>query len=384
LSKADVSFEGRVDNVATLKIQGKVNPLQDDLYTDLTLVVQNLDLTTVSPYAGKFLGYPITKGKLSIDLDYSVSENFLIGENKVYIDHLTLGDATDSSDAPSLPVPLALALLKDRDGRIDIDLPVRGDLNNPEFSYGQLVLQTLVNLITKAATSPFTMIGGLLGGSGEDLAVVQFPVGQAALAEGQIEKLSTLALALSQRPGLRLEITGGAELTKDGRSMAEVKLEDQLKEIQHQETVAPDQTKSESSTEVTLSSTDRDRLVKKLYVEKFGQDLGKRRSAVGEQSGGEGDTFVDSHSDEEASGSQSSPSKKHILSLEEMRQRLLETIRITEDELRRLAQERARSIRDYLVNQENISEGRIFLVEANLAFESDGDTIITNLTLTAH
>ncbi len=86
LSKADVSFEGRVDNVAMLKIQGKVNPLQDDLYTDLTLAFQNLDLTTVSPYAGKFMGYPITRGKLSINLDYSVSAFFLIGENKVHID----------------------------------------------------------------------------------------------------------------------------------------------------------------------------------------------------------------------------------------------------------------------------------------------------------
>ena len=383
LSKADVSLEGRVDNVATIKIQGQVNPLQDDLYTDLTLVLQNLDLTMVSPYAGKFMGYPITKGKLSIDLEYSLSEKILIGENTVHIDQLTLGDATDSPDAPSLPVPLALALLKDRDGRIDIDLPVRGDLNNPEFSYGQLVLQTLVNLITKAATSPFTMIGGLLVGSGDDLAVVQFPVGQAALAEGQIEKLSTLASALSRRPGLRLEITGGADPTKDGLSMAEVKLEDQLKDIQQQESVAPGQTISESSPEVNLSSTDRDRLVKKLYVEKFGQDLGKGRSAVGEQSGGDGDTSSDSPSDEEESGSQSSPSKKHILSLEEMRRQLLETIQITEDELRLLAQERARSIRDYLVNQEKISEERIFLVEANLASESDGDTIITNLTLTA-
>jgi len=383
LSKADVSLEGRVDNVATLKIQGKVNPLQDILYTDLTLVFQNLDLTTVSPYAGRFMGYPITKGKLSIELDYSLSEKILIGENTVHIDQLTLGDETDSPDAPSLPVPLALALLKDRDGRIDIDLPVRGDLNNPEFSYGQLVLQNLVNLITKAATSPFAMIGGLLGGSGDDLAVVQFPVGQAVLAEEQIEKLSTLASALSQRPGLRLEITGGAEPTKDGLSMAKVKLEDQLKEIRQQESVAPGQTKAGSSAEVNLSSTDRDRLVKKLYVEKFGQDLGKGRAEVGEQSSGDGDTSADSLSDEEASGSQSSPSKKHILSLEEMRQRLLETIQITEDELRLLAQKRARSIRDYLVNQEKILEGRVFLVEPNLASESDADTIITNLTLTA-
>ena len=382
LSRADVSLKGRVDDVASLEIQGNVNPLQEDLYTDLALVLENMDLTTASPYAGKFIGYSITKGKLSLELDYSLSEKILIGENKVQIDQLTLGEATDSPDAPSLPVPLALALLKDREGRIDIDLPVRGDLNNPEFSYGQLVLQTLLNLITKAATSPFAMIGGLLGGSGDDLAKVKFPVGRSLLSEREIEKLSKLASALTQRPGLRLEITGGVEPTKDRLSLATVKLDEQLKQLREKELAAPGQTKSSSPVEGDLSSTERDRLLKKLYFEKFGQALAKGRSFVG---GPEVDdrSSTDSPAEEEAGSPKLTEAKLKAPSLDEMRQRLLDTIQITEDEIRQLAQERARSVRDYLVNQEKIPEERIFLVEANLASESDGDAILTNLTLTA-
>ncbi len=377
LSKADVSLEGRVDDVATLNIHGQVNPLQKDVYTDLALVFQNMDLTTVSPYAGKFIGYPITKGKLSLDLDYSLSEQILIGENKVQIDQLTLGEATDSPDAPSLPVPLALALLKDRDGRIDIDLPVRGDLNNPEFSYGQLVLQTLMNLITKAATSPFSMIGGLLGGSGDDLAKVNYAAGQSALSEREIAKLSTLASALAQRPGLRLEITGGAEPTKDGLSLATTKLEAQLKERRQQELSNPGQPKPTPSVVEDLSSNDRDRLLAELFVQRFGNTLAKGRASISEGESGSTDSQVVA---EPGSPQQAKPK---LPSVDEMQQQLLETIQTTEAELRLLAQERARSIRDHLVNQENIPEERIFLVEANLASESDGDGILTNLSLAA-
>jgi Domain of Unknown Function (DUF748) len=381
LSKADVSLEGRVDDVATLKIQGQVNPLQEDLYTDLKVVFQNLDLTTVAPYAGKYIGYPIAKGKLSLELDYRVSQKILIGENKVQIEQLTLGDATGSPDAPSLPVPLALALLKDREGRIDIDLPVRGDLNDPEFSYGQLVLQTLVNLITKAATSPFSLVGGLLGGSGEDLSFVLFPIGQAILPEREIEKLSTLAKALAQRPGLRLEITGGVESIKDSLALSTVKLNKQIKQLGEEELSAPGQAESSSETGVKLSSTDQERLLKKLYIERFGQELTKGPSVENSEPTGQS---VSEESSEgiESVGPPQPATKDKGLSAEEMRLQLLNTIQVTEDELRLLGQDRARSIRDYLVSQEDIPEEQIFLVEANLVSEAEGERIRTRLTLT--
>ena len=382
LSKADVSLEGRVDDVATLKIEGQINPLQEDLSTDLKLVFQNLDLTTEGPYAGRYMGYPITKGKLSIELDYSLSEKVLIGENKVHIDQLTLGDATDSPDAPSLPIPLALALLKDRDGRIDIDLPVRGDLNDPEFSYGRLIFQTLVNLITKASTAPFAMIGGLVGESGDDLAVVQFHIGQAVLSGREVEKLSKLASALLQRPGLRLEIAGGAEPTKDGLGLATAKLDALFKQLWDQELAVPGATKPAPSTEGDLPSMERDRLLKKLFVERFGQGLSKSQSSADATISSADNESADSTGGENIDKSQQAVTKPKPLSLDEMRHRLLETIQVTEEELRLLAQERARTIRGHLIDQENIPEERIFLLEPILTSESDGDTIFVNLTLT--
>jgi hypothetical protein len=160
IAKAEVALTGTVDEVAPLKIQGQINPLSEDTYTHLTFLFKGVDLTAVSPYAGKYVGYPITKGKLSLDLMYQVSKQQLVGENKVLVDQLTFGEKTDSPDATSLPVRLAVGLLKDRRGRIDIDMPVRGDLNEPDFRYGRVVLNALVNLITKVATSPFFGAGG--------------------------------------------------------------------------------------------------------------------------------------------------------------------------------------------------------------------------------
>ena len=218
LTKADVDLKGKVDQYAPIAIKGKINPLSKDAYTDLAFIFKNWGLTGISPYSGKFAGYPITKGKLSLDLAYKVSEHTLEGENKVLVDQLTMGEEIDSPDAPSLPIPLALALLKDRNGQINIDLPVAGDLNDPEFSYGGIIWQALVNLITKAATSPFAALGNVLGGSGEDLQFVAFSPGGTSLGEKESEKLLSLAKALEERPGLRLEIAGATDSSIRWRS----------------------------------------------------------------------------------------------------------------------------------------------------------------------
>ncbi|MFV9645868.1 MAG: DUF748 domain-containing protein, partial [Desulfobacterales bacterium] len=211
LARADVLLEGKVDKYAPVKISGQINPLSEDAYTDLALSFKNIELATFTPYSGKFAGYAIKKGKLSLDLKYKVSEDLLIGENEIFVDQLTFGERIDSPDATTLPVRLAIALLKDREGRIDIDLPVRGDLSDPEFSYGRIVVNALVNLITKIVTSPFAALANLVGGDGEELSFVEFEFGSAGLLAGQIRKLDNLAKALYERPALRLEIKGVAD-----------------------------------------------------------------------------------------------------------------------------------------------------------------------------
>ena len=180
LAKADVNLTGRVGKVASLKILGTINPLTEDAFTDLTITLGGMDLTAESPYRGKYVGYRLSKGKLSLDLKYKVSQKQLEAENKVVVDQLTFGEKVDSPDATSLPVPLAVALLKDRKGRIDIDLPIRGDLKDPDFKDGKVVISTLLNLLTKIVASPFTLMGKLIPGGGPKRICNSSPSTQAA------------------------------------------------------------------------------------------------------------------------------------------------------------------------------------------------------------
>ena len=158
---ADVDLKGKYDNTMPAEITGKISPLRNNLMVDLKVSAKNMDLSTVSPYSGEFMGYRIKKGLLSLDLKYLIVNRKLQSENKIFIDQLTLGDKVESPKATKLPISLAIALLKDRNGEINLDVPVTGSLDDPKFSIFQLVLQVLGNLITKAVTSPFALLGNL-------------------------------------------------------------------------------------------------------------------------------------------------------------------------------------------------------------------------------
>ena len=361
LTKADVDLKGKVDQYAPIEIKGKINPLSKDAYTDLAFVFKNWGLTGVSPYSGKHAGYPITKGKLSLDLAYKVSEHTLEGQNKVLVDQLTMGEEIDSPDAPSLPIPLALALLKDKNGQINIDLPVTGDLNDPEFSYGGIIWQALVNLITKAATSPFAALGSVLGGSGDDLQFVAFSPGETTLEEKESEKLLSLAKALEERPGLRLEVTGATDSQSDGGAVAAKKLSAQLRHAKAQELNNSQSKDQIQPGQIALTKADELRLLEMLFVQKFGkQTAPEQKGAI-----------------------EAKAASKPPLTPEDMKAKLLETIQVEEAELRSLAQDRAKKIRDYLIQQGRIPEDRVFLIEVNLNAEIGEESVRSPLTLTA-
>jgi hypothetical protein len=205
---ADVELRGKLNNVATLEIIGKINPLKQDLYVDLRARFTGMDLGPTSPYSGKYVGYAISKGKLSFDLNYKIDRRKLDSENKIFVDQLTFGDKVDSPDATRLPVKLAVALLKDRNGEIHLDIPVTGSLDDPKFSIWKIVVQIVGNLIAKAVTSPFALLGAALGGGGEDLQYLEFEPGRATIPEEGTKKVEALAKALTEKPGLRLEIAG--------------------------------------------------------------------------------------------------------------------------------------------------------------------------------
>jgi hypothetical protein len=204
-SRAQVKLTGSVDRFAPVDITGTVNILSAAVFTDLAMNFRNMELTTFNPYSGKYAGYNISKGKLTTELKYKVENRKLDAQHHVVLDQLEFGAATNSKDAVPLPVRLAVALLKDRDGVIDINLPVSGSLDDPQFRVGPIIWQAFVGLLTKIVTAPFALIGSLFGG-GDDLQYVEFAAGSSMLTAAQVDKLSTLAKGLAERPQLRLDI----------------------------------------------------------------------------------------------------------------------------------------------------------------------------------
>jgi hypothetical protein len=353
LAKADVNLTGRVGKVASLKILGTINPLTEDAFTDLTITLGGMDLTAQSPYSGKYVGYRLSKGKLSLDLKYKVSQKQLEAENKVVVDQLTFGEKVDSPDATSLPVPLAVALLKDRKGRIDIDLPIRGDLKDPDFKYGKVVISTLLNLLTKIVASPFTLMGKLIpgGGAEEDLQFIAFGPGSATVPDQEVKKFEALAKGLEERPGLRLEITGTADPELDRAAIRMRKLREQLIAMRQRERGGASPQSEE------LSSDDESRLVIDLYE--------TQREQL-----------------EKTAPSRPTEAVQKPLTVPEMKQRLVAAILVDESELRALARQRAEQVRDQLIEGGKLAEERVFLLETDLTV-SGNEQVRSPLTITA-
>ncbi|MDJ0926997.1 MAG: DUF748 domain-containing protein [Gammaproteobacteria bacterium] len=205
---ANLNLEGRVDEFGFAKVEGSVNPADPIASTDMRILFRNVEFPDLSPYTVKFAGRRIADGRLEVDLRYKLDQGRMQGDNKVVIDRLQLGETVDNPDAMDLPLGLAIALLKKPDGTIDIELPVSGDVNDPEFSIGGIVLRAFANLITKLVTSPFRLLGGLVGAETENFDRIDFEPGTAKLTPPEREKLLKLGEALGQRPQLALEIPG--------------------------------------------------------------------------------------------------------------------------------------------------------------------------------
>jgi hypothetical protein len=344
LKKADVNLRGKVGKAAPLKIVGKINPLSEDAFTDLIVTLGAMDLTPTGPYSGKYVGYGLSKGKLSLDLKYKVSQKVLAAENLVHVDQLTFGEKTNSPDATSLPVPLIVALLKDRKGLIEIDMPIRGNLNDPDFKYGKVVISTLLNLLGKVVASPFALMGKLVpgGGSEADLQFIEFQPGSASLADSELTKLEALEKALDERAGLRLDIKGTTDSTLDVAVLQTMKLRDQL--FAMSSGAKPDQEE--------LSPKEEQRLVEKLYAKLPPPD------------------------------SSATPAEPTQPTVAEMKQKLAAAIQISASELEALARQRAEAIRHHLLEGGKLAEERVALLDTSVA-ESGHEKVRTQLSLSA-
>lgn len=226
-SHATVDINGSVDRYAPVAITGTLNVLSAALYTDLTVSFTNIDLTSFNPYSGTYAGYNISKGKLTTQFHYLIDNRKLDATHHVIIDQLEFGEATDSKKAVSLPVRFAVALLKDKDGVIDLTLPVNGSLDDPQFHVAPLIWQVLRNLLVKAVTAPFSALGHLFGG-GEELSYVEFAPASSAISPEQQQKLDKLIKGLSEHQGLKLDIPLQSTGEVDGITLARAALDARL------------------------------------------------------------------------------------------------------------------------------------------------------------
>lgn len=346
---ASVNIQGKVDRYAPMSIKGKLTPFDPLNSLDIATSFKNVELTTITPYSGKFAGYRIRKGRLNLDLHYRIEKGQLNAENKVLVENLQLGERVDSPDAVDLPIRLAVALLKDTQGRIAIELPVQGDLNNPQFSVMPIVWQTLRNLVLRAAQAPFKFIAGLVGGSNVDLSTVPFVAGSAELQGDARQALDTLAKALEERPNLRLEVEGQAAQSADGPLLAEQRLQREFRETWYKVLQRRGDRVPASPDELTVAEDEQAALLEGIY-----------RTRLKQQPPAEW-AELDKEQREQ-----------------NMRKAVLDSWAQSKLLLRQLAQQRAATIKDYLVEQGGLYDERVYLIDANLGEpEADGRVLTT-------
>ncbi|WP_454766844.1 DUF748 domain-containing protein [Cupriavidus campinensis] len=348
---ADLALDGRLDDYAPVSIGGKINPLGEQLYLDIAAKAAGVELTRLTPYAAKYAGYPITKGKLTVDVAYKIENGKLDARNHLYLDQLTFGERVDSPDAVKLPVLLAVSLLKDRNGVIDVNLPVSGSLSDPEFSIGGVIVRVIVNLLSKAITSPFSLIASAFGGSGEELGYIEFAPGSSTLTETAREKITTVGKALNDRPSLRLEISGRIDPATDADGARRVWLNQRVANAKQRELRRSAQAGAQAEegeggaqgASVTVSPQEYPKYLEAVYKR---ESFKKPRNFIG---------------------------LTKSLSTQEMEKLLLEHAPVTETELRELADQRALVVKQALQRDGKVPEEKLFLTAPKLTAEGIKD-----------
>jgi hypothetical protein len=348
-TRATVDLKGRWDQSSPVLIAGTVNPLRGDLFLDIAAKGSDILLPKLSAYSARYAGYGITGGKLTLDVKYHVDGGKMEGRNKILVDQLTFGDKVEGPDATKLPVLFAVNLLKDSKGQINLELPVSGSLDDPQFEISGLVTQILGTLLKKAVTNPFGLLAAALGGAGgggggaasgdaagNDLAYVEFEPGRSDLGEAQQKKLATLVKALQDRPGLKLELAAHADAKKDPEALRRAELQRLLVAMKRAEAgkgAKPD-------APVTVDATEYPRYLKALYErEKPGKPAAKAESKDARE-----------------------PPKE--VTPAEMEAALLERITIGDEQLKALALARGEEAKSFLVASGRLPAERVVVAAA--------------------
>jgi Domain of Unknown Function (DUF748) len=227
---ADLAVQAALDDDSPVDIDGTINPLAPVAFLDIKGKANEVELTRLSAYSTRYTGYPITQGKLTVDVHYSLDQGKLNADNHIFITQLTFGDRDESPGISHLPVKLAVALLKDTQGNIDVDVPVSGSLDDPQFSLGGVIWHAIGNLIAKAITAPFRLLGAAFGGSNhEDLGYVEFDPGSSVLDAKAQERLGKIVGLLNQKTSLNLDIIGRVDPSKDEDGLRKVTVENMVR-----------------------------------------------------------------------------------------------------------------------------------------------------------
>jgi hypothetical protein len=393
-AKADVDLKTDVGGIGRVAITGKLDPFGKDRLVDLNIDARNIDLVPLSPYSGKYAGYELARGKLKLDIHAKVKGDALNSTDVITLNGFTFGSSVTSTDATTLPVRLGVALLKDREGNIVIDVPIQGTVGDPNFKIGRVVQRVIGNLLVKAATSPFSLLGSMFGGGGDELAYQEFAPGSAALETGQVKKLETMTQALTNRPALGLAIEGDYDSAADAYALKRLKLGKQVRRAvwadehaSNPNIAPPDQ--------LTITPEQSAAKIKQLFDAQFppGTQFGtplppppavaeppplprnffQRVVAIITFQGLRNRHQAHQENERRQAAYQGAVSSARAagLPLDEMSGHLAETVEISPDDLLELANQRAQTVRDYLVNTGHISPDRLFLAKLSTAAKAD-------------
>ena len=330
----EIDINAKIDGLSPLSISGKADPLKKELYIDIDAQLNDLAMSSFSSYTSKYIGYNVKKGKLKLDLAYMIKSMKMDADVDLLIDEFELGDKVDSEDAIKAPIKLGIALLKNKKGEISLKLPVSGQLDDPEFKLSGIILKTLVNVLVKAATSPFSFIASAFGG-GEDLNYLEFPAGSSLVTEKSKAKLDTIVKALVERPGIDLEIAGFVDAKKDREMLVSNEFD---KKIKYQKYIRLAKKDKEVTTvddiNINIGSEEYEKNLKKTYK---------------------------AHTKANENNVKISSKDENYLS--KMETSIKDSITITDADLRLLAKDRILSTKAYILESGKVVAERLFLTE---------------------
>jgi len=369
-SRAELKFEGRVDQTGLARVDGALSPFAPKRFMDLRTVFRNVEMVPMTPYSATFAGRKIASGRLSLDLEYKIKEGKLEGNNKVLLDKFALGNRVEAPNALHLPLDLAIALLTDADGKINVAVPVSGDVNNPSFSYGHLIWQAIATVIKNIVTAPFRALGALLGGGTAKLDAVAFDPGSARVLPTELDKLKKVAEALQKRPQLKVIVDGRYQEAADGKALREDKVRRELAAAQKVK-LAP----GEEPGPVAFDDARTQRALEKLLTARSGKDAVAQFTAEFEKKAGRKARRVNPAL---ALLGQGSDDRELY---EALYKRLVELHPLAAAELEALGTQRAAAVSQAMVKDAGIDAARVATGKTGATGEAPQNMIETKLRL---